>query len=115
MCRKKPLTITNGVGGTIPQYQPVMLPTEPGGDEKCRILVCAGCAKSKDLQPLLDDSEPTGWEYLRSIHRDYLMMERVEAAFSFSNLQAEVSPNSNAALVIAAFFVQNCEVFDEIS
>lgn len=90
MCRKNPLTVTNGVGGTISQYQPVMLPTEPGGAEECRILVCAGCAKSKDLQPLLDDSEPTGWEYLRSIHRDYLMLERVEAAFSFSNLQAEI-------------------------
>lgn len=90
MCRKKPLTITNGTGGAICQYQDVTLPTEPGGDEECRVLVCLECAKSKDLQPAPNNSETSGWAYLRSVYRDYLMLERVETAFSFPNLQAEV-------------------------
>lgn len=89
MCRKKPLTITNG-SGTIPQYQAVTFPAEPGGNKECRVLVCVGCARSKELQPTLDDDEPSGWNDLRNVYRDYLMLERVETAFSFTNLYAEI-------------------------
>lgn len=38
-----------------------------------------------------------------------------DATVSWIARSAEILPRSNAALVIAAFFVQNCEVFDEIS
>lgn len=50
MCRKKPLTITNG-NCTIPQYQAVTFPAEPGGNKECQVLVCVGCTRSKELQP----------------------------------------------------------------
>lgn len=89
ICHVNSLTISYGTSTTV-LYDPVEFSDAPDSDEMKRILICVTCYRKGNYKKSKDGSEPSSWEMLRKIYKDYMLKQEIEQVFENNNLDSQI-------------------------
>lgn len=89
ICHVNSLTIGYGASTTV-LYDPVEFSDAPDSDEMKRILICVTCYRKGNYKKSKDGSEPSSWETLRKIYKDYMLKQEIEQVFENNNLDSQI-------------------------
>lgn len=89
ICHVNSLTIGYGASTTV-LYDPVEFSDAPDSDEIKRILICVTCYRKGNYKKSKDGSEPSSWETLRKIYKDYMLKQEIEQVFENNNLDSQI-------------------------